>query len=54
MRSNPRITVSEIAEKLGMSRTAADKNIQILKSQGYVERIGAAKGGFWQVKEAKP
>ena len=49
MRDNPKITVSEIAVKLGISRTATDKNIQILKSQGYIQRVGAAKGGHWEL-----
>lgn len=49
MRENPKVTVSQIAARLRMSRTAADKNIQILKSKGYIKRVGAAKGGHWEV-----
>lgn len=49
MRANSRITVTEIGKQLGMSRTAADKNIQILKRDGWVKRIGPAKGGHWEV-----
>jgi ATP-dependent DNA helicase RecG len=49
MRNNPVITVSRISSRLKMSRTAVDKNIQILKSRGYVKRIGPAKGGRWEV-----
>jgi len=49
MRSNPRITVTEIGRKIGISRTAADKNIQILKKDGWVKRVGPAKGGHWEV-----
>lgn len=49
MNDNPRITVSELAEALNISRTAADKNIQVLKARGYVSRIGPAKGGHWEV-----
>jgi ATP-dependent DNA helicase RecG len=51
MRSNPRITVTEIGERLGISRTAADKNIQVLKSKGWVQREGGAKGGRWRILE---
>ncbi|WP_435548642.1 winged helix-turn-helix domain-containing protein [Desulfobacterium sp. N47] len=50
MMSNPAVTVSELSTALSISRTATDKNIQILKSQGYVERIGSAKGGHWRVR----
>jgi predicted HTH transcriptional regulator len=49
MKTNPKITVSEIAEALQISRTATDKNIQILKSKGYINRQSPAKGGHWVV-----
>ena len=50
MTANSTVTVSELAAILKISRTATDKNIQMLKSQGYLERIGPAKGGHWNVK----
>ena len=49
MIKNPNITVTEVGKILGISRTAADKNIQILKKNGWVSRIGPAKGGQWEV-----
>ncbi len=49
MKRNPRITVSQIAKSIQISRTAADKNIQILKRDGYIKRIGPARGGHWKV-----
>lgn len=49
MKKNSHITVSELATALRISRTAADKNIQILKSKGYIRRKGPAKGGHWDV-----
>lgn len=49
IRNNPKITVSQISDQLKMSRTGVHKNIQILVSQGYVRRIGPAKGGHWEV-----
>ena len=51
MYKNPMITVTELAQILEISRTAIDKNIQILKSKGYVSRIGGAKGGRWEIIE---
>ena len=51
MRDNPRVTVTKLAEILGISTTAVEKNIQYLKSQGYVKRHGPAKGGHWEVLE---
>jgi len=49
MRRNAKTTVSELAAALDLSRNAIDKNIQILKTQGYIRRIGPSKGGHWEV-----
>ena len=55
VRGNPKITVTGLARSLGISRTAADKNIQVLKTEGWLARIGPAKGGHWEVKKpARP
>ena len=51
LQSNPQITVTEISEQLRISRTAVDNNIQILKKNGWVKRVGPAKGGHWEVLE---
>ena len=49
MRSDAKITTTKLAEKLGLSTTAVDKNIHFLKSNGFVKRTGPAKGGQWVV-----
>ena len=49
MRNDPKITTTKLAEKLGLSTTAMDKNIQYLKSHGHIRRIGPAKGGHWEI-----
>ena len=49
MRSDPRITTTKLAEKLGLSTRAVEKNIQFLKSGGHIRRVGPAKGGHWEV-----
>jgi len=49
MRENPKTTTSKLAEKLSLSSTAVEKNIHYLKLHGYVNRIGPAKGGHWEV-----
>ena len=51
MRSNSSITVTEIGKLIGISRTATDKNIQYLKKEGWIRRVGPAKGGKWEVLE---
>ena len=46
---NPRISKREMAEKIGISTTAIDKNINALKTRGLLTRIGSDKGGHWKV-----
>ncbi len=50
MWANPQITITQLAESLGMSTTAVEKNLRILRTQGYVRRIGPARGGHWEVR----
>ena len=49
MKENSKISITEIADKVGISTTAIEKNIWYLKKQGIVRRIGPAKGGYWEV-----
>ncbi|MCR5065138.1 MAG: HTH domain-containing protein, partial [Bacteroidales bacterium] len=46
---NPQITLSELADKLNMTRRGIDKNIKKLKEQGIIRRIGPDKGGYWEI-----
>ena len=46
---NPYITKKELSIKLGISGTAVDNNIAFLRKNGFVERIGKTKGGYWQI-----
>lgn len=48
---NPSLSGREIAEKIGISDRAVEKQISSLKSQGRLKRIGGAKGGHWGVVE---
>ena len=49
--ASPSITISEIAERLGMTKRGVDKNIKRLKEQGIIRRVGPDKGGHWEVVE---
>lgn len=48
---NPRISKRELHEKIGISTTAIDKNIEKLKNLGILKRIGPAKGGKWEITQ---
>ena len=43
------ITTAEMAETLGLSRSAIAKSIAWLKQNGKIKRIGPDKGGHWQL-----
>lgn len=46
---NPTISIHRLADLLGMSKTAMDKNIKWLQAKGLVRHVGPAKGGHWEV-----
>lgn len=50
MKANPSITIYELSEMLGISDRAVKNNINKLKNEGMVKRIGPDKGGYWEVK----
>ena len=49
--ASPNITISEIADRLGMTTRGVDKNIKRLKEQWIIRRVGPDKGGHWEVIE---
>ena len=48
---NPHLSKREMAEKIGISTTAIDKNIEMLKKKELLKRVGSAKGGYWEILE---
>ncbi|MEN0048299.1 MAG: ATP-binding protein [Bacteroidota bacterium] len=46
---NENITIPELAEKIGVSERTIERNIQKLKEQRLIERIGRTKGGYWKL-----
>ena len=51
MRDNPNITTSELHQILAISENAVENNLTFLKENGYVERVGSKKPGYWKVLE---
>ena len=43
------MTRAELEIIIGSSDTVIDNNIRFLKNNGYLERIGANKDGYWKV-----
>ncbi|TVR00689.1 MAG: winged helix-turn-helix transcriptional regulator [Desulfovibrionales bacterium] len=50
-REKPSITISELAELIGIRGRSVQRNIQNLKKDGLVRRIGGRKEGRWEVME---
>ncbi len=49
MRSNAKVTATQLARFLNISTTAVEKHLRFLKAHSHIERVGPAKGGHWQV-----
>jgi ATP-dependent DNA helicase RecG len=50
---NPRMSKKAMAEAVGISTTAIDKNLTKLKRIGILRRVGPDKGGHWEVVHQK-
>lgn len=44
-----KISITDMADKIGISTTAIENNIKKLKKNGFIDRIGPAKGGYWKI-----
>ena len=51
LHETPTLSAKVLAEKLGLSSRAVEKQIDLLKKAGLVRRVGPAKGGHWEVFE---
>lgn len=49
MRDNPNVTQQALAGSLGLSRAAIAKSVAWLRDNGYIEREGSRKAGWWRV-----
>ena len=51
LRNNPNLTQPKLASIMGLGKSAIQNNISFLKKNGYIERVGANKRGYWRIKE---
>ena len=51
IKSNTHITQNEIAAATGLSIKTVQKNVRQLKINGFIERIGTDKSGYWKITE---
>jgi ATP-dependent DNA helicase RecG len=52
--ANSKVSKRELEEKVNLSATAIDNNIDALRDVGILERVGGAKGGYWLIKYIFP
>ncbi len=46
-----KLSAVALADKVGISAKAVEKHLANLKADGIIERIGPAKGGYWNVRQ---
>ena len=51
IKQKPDISRAELSKKLGINESAVQKHLENLKGKKIIERIGADKGGYWQVTD---
>ncbi|OYT11336.1 MAG: hypothetical protein B6I18_04595 [Bacteroidetes bacterium 4572_112] len=49
LKENSNITISQMAEVIGVSSRSIERNVKKLKSERKLKRIGPDKGGYWEV-----
>lgn len=47
LKACPRITVTELAQEIGVSRKLIEKEIAVLRETGQIQRVGTPKDGYW-------
>jgi ATP-dependent DNA helicase RecG len=45
----PQVSIKKMSELVGISTTAIDKNISVLKDKNMIRRVGSDKGGYWEI-----
>ena len=49
IKDQPEISARDIALLIGISQRAVEKNISKLRKKGILNRVGPAKGGYWEI-----
>ena len=51
VKNNPFITQKELAQITGLSRRGVEWNLQQLRKNGIILRVGPDKGGRWEIRK---
>ncbi|GAO27655.1 ATP-dependent DNA helicase [Geofilum rubicundum JCM 15548] len=50
---DPKITINELAAKVGISAKGIEYQLQKMRKEKILFRIGPANGGFWEIQEMR-
>jgi predicted HTH transcriptional regulator len=48
---NAKVTSTQMAESLGINRSAVSKHLKKMQENGIIKRVGPDKGGHWEIIE---
>ncbi len=51
LKKNKYTSRNKLAVLMGVSASTIKRDLEILKEQGIIKRMGPAKGGYWEVAE---
>ena len=51
LKKNGNLTRKELSEQMGLSDSGVKKILSSLRNDGFIERVGANKNGYWKVNE---
>nr|WP_319573672.1 winged helix-turn-helix transcriptional regulator [uncultured Draconibacterium sp.] len=51
VKENKYISIPEMAKIIGVSERSIERNIENLKNDDLLKRVGPAKGGYWKATE---
>ena len=49
IRENEKVTISELSGLIGVTTRSIERNIKKLQEDGVLERVGPARGGYWEL-----
>ena len=54
IRRNPTISRMELAKCLGLHNSSIKRRLEAMVTDGYINRVGSDKGGYWEVIKPIP
>lgn len=54
MKKRPELSAKELAASLGKTSRTIERHIKELREQGIFVRVGADRGGHWEMKDSRP